>query len=175
MQKNWHIVYTKPKREKKVAALLTKRKIENFYPVNCKHIESARKRKIVYQPLFNSYVFAYIPETYIEQLKHLANVVSLVHWKAEPAIINDDEIEAIKEFTNDHHNIQLVRTHVNLNDMVRIINGPIYSIDEKVVSIKNKSIKVILPSLGFIMVAEMENETTLGREVSFGGKELSLQ
>ena len=30
MQKNWYVVYTRPQCEKKVAALLTKKKIENW-------------------------------------------------------------------------------------------------------------------------------------------------
>ena len=43
MQKNWYIIYTKPKCEKKVASLLSKKKIENFLPVHWKEITSLEK------------------------------------------------------------------------------------------------------------------------------------
>lgn len=154
---------------------MSKRKIENFYPVNCIKITSSKRNKPIYEPLFESYVFARISEAEIDQVKQLDYVMSLVFWRGHPAIVKDDEIDAIKDFITDHQNIKLVRTQVNVNDRVRIIDGPSYSLDGKVLSVKNKSIKVNLPSLGFAMVAEMEKESILGREISFGDKELSLQ
>jgi transcription antitermination factor NusG len=175
MQKNWYIVYTKPKSEKKVAALLTKRKIENFCPLNCKAIVQFRRNKLVYEPLFSSYVFVNIEENEINLLKQIENVVSLVFWKGRPAVIYHDEIEAIKDFTSDHQNIKLERTQVNLNGDSIIGDDRSYSIDGKILMIKNKSIRVNLPSLGFTLVAELEGESVLGREVSFGNKEFSLQ
>ncbi len=175
MQKHWYIVYTKPKCEKKVAALLTKKKIENFCPVNCKQIKSIRRTKVIYDPLFDSYVFVNLAETNINLLSQVDNVLSVLYWKGQAAIIKEEEIDALRKFTNDHHDIKLVRTEVNMNDVVRVVDGPSYSIDGKVLTLKNKTMKVNLPSLGFMMVAEMETETVIGREISFGNKELSLQ
>jgi transcription antitermination factor NusG len=175
MQKNWYIVYTKPKSEKKVAALLTKRKIENFCPLNCKSIVQFRKSKLVYEPLFSSYVFVKLEESEINLLKQIENVVSLVFWKGRPAVIYQEEVEAIKDFTGNHQNIKLERTRVNLNGNAKVDDDRSYSIDGKILMIKNKSIRVNLPSLGFTLIAELEGESILGREVSFGNKELSLQ
>ena len=175
MQKNWYIVYTKPKSEKKVAALLTKRKMENFCPLNCKSMVQFRKSKLVYEPLFSSYVFVNLEENEIHLLKHIENVVSLVFWKGKPAVIHNEEIKAIKEFTGDHQNIKLEKTQVNLNGEPKADDNRSYSIDGKILMIKNKSIRVNLPSLGFTLVAELEGESVLGREVTFGNKEFSLQ
>ncbi len=69
MQKNWYIIYTKPKCEKKIVAILSKKKIENFFPVNCKRVNYLRKSKLLYEPLFNSYVFANISESEMAKLK----------------------------------------------------------------------------------------------------------
>ncbi len=64
MQKNWYIIYTKPKREKKVASTLRKKKIENFLPLNIKanHLfkESKNSGRTTY---FQSYVFAKVTES----------------------------------------------------------------------------------------------------------------
>ncbi len=60
MQKNWYIVYTKSKCEKKVSALFSKRKIENYCPLNCKQTITFRKHKTFYEPLFDAYVFVCI-------------------------------------------------------------------------------------------------------------------
>jgi transcription antitermination factor NusG len=175
MQKNWYIIYTRPKCEKKVALSLTKKRIENFYPINCKQVTHLRKSKLLHEPLFNSYVFVNIEENDISLIKQLENVVSLVFWKGSPAKIKDEEIEAIKEFTSNHQDIRLERTNVNTNGEARMVNGPIYTMDGKLLMIKNRTLKVNLPSLGFTMIAEMEKESIMGREITFGNKELLFQ
>jgi len=175
MQKHWYILYTKPKCEKKVAALLTKKKIENFCPINRKRITQFRRSRIIYEPLFNSYVFAYIPESHIGILKQIENVLSMVYWKGSPAIVQNEEIEEIKTFVSFHHNIKLERSEIKLNSEAFLVDRPAYAIDGNVLMIKNKSVKINLPSLGFTLVAEMEGEDVIGREVSFTNKEFSMQ
>jgi transcription antitermination factor NusG len=169
------MAYTKPKCEKKVALLLTKKKIDNFCPLNCKQIKHSRKSKLLYEPLFNSYVFANIEESNISLLKQVEGVVSLVYWKGTPAIIKDEEIEAIKEFTNDHQDIKLERTKITINGEARNIDNPSYTMEGKILMIKNRSFNVNLPSLGFTMIAEMEAESMRGKEILFGNKQLLLQ
>ena len=175
MQKNWYIVYTKPKYEKKVAALLAKRKIDSFCPFNSKLVNSSRRNKMLKEPLFNAYVFVHTTPADITQVLHVDGVINLVYWKGSPAIINEDEIETIKGFIADYRNIKILRTQVNVDDVARIIDGPSYSIDGKVVTVKNKMIKVNLPSLGYTLIAEMQTDNVMGREISFGNKELLLQ
>src|SRR5436305_12179235 len=102
MQKNWYIVYTKPHCEKKIAALLTKRKIENICPLNSKKIKSFRRSKILQEPLFKSYVFVYITHDDIGAVRQTDGVISLLYWMGEPAVIKQDEIQAIKEFAADY-------------------------------------------------------------------------
>src|ERR1700751_4746739 len=102
MQKNWYIIYTKPKCEKKLAGLLTKKKIENFCPLNRKQIRSYRRNRFQYEPLFNSYVFVYASDCELAVIRQTDYVISLVYWVTKPAIVKDEEIEIIKEFTSNH-------------------------------------------------------------------------
>ena len=166
MQKNWYAVYTKPQCEKKVAALFNKKKIENFCPLSCVETQNFRKHKLIFEPLFKSYVFVYTTETDAEVLKNTDGVVNLLYWLGKPAIIKDDEIAAIKEFTNDHRNIKLERTLVNINDVARNFNASSYAIEGKLVTVKNKTIKINLPSLGYTMIAKIEDESIFGRNES---------
>ena len=166
MQKNWYAVYTKPQCEKKVAALFSKKKIENFCPLSCVESQSFRKHKLTFEPLFKSYVFVYVTEAETESLKHTDGVVNLLYWLGKPAIIKDDEIAAIREFTNDHRNIKLEKTLVNINDVARNFNASSYAIEGKLVTVKNKTIKINLPSLGFTMIAKIEDDSIFGRNDS---------
>ena len=174
MQKHWYIVYTKAKCEKKVSGLLTKKKIKNFFPIHCRQINQFSRMKLAYEPLFSSYVFVYIHESEINQVKQLNHVVNLVYWKGQPAIIQNEEIEEIKKFVTQHQNIRLERSRVNVNLIASVIDRPSYAVDGNVVMIKNKFIKVDLPSLGYLMVVEMEGEGVMGREMGVGEKRMLI-
>jgi transcription antitermination factor NusG len=164
MQKNWYAVYTKPHCEKKVASLLTKRKIENFCPMNCRKIKSFRRIKILQEPLFKSYVFVNMTSAEIPLIKQTDGVISMLYWTGVPAVIRKDEIEAIREFASNYKNIELERTQVNEHDAVQFVDGSSYTIEGNVFAVKNKTLKLKLPSLGYVMITEMEDESIFGRE-----------
>jgi len=154
--KQWYAVYTKPRWEKKVAELLTKKKIQNYCPLNKVRKQWADRKKIVLEPLFTSYVFVRASEMEHLQIKQTTGVINLLYWLGKPAVIKDVEIDIIQRFLNDHMNVHLEKTRVNVNDIVRIITGPLMEHEGKVVAVKSKTVKIILPSLGYIMVAEVK-------------------
>lgn len=166
MQNNWYAVYTKHQCEKKVAALFSKWKIENFCPLNCVKSGVSWRSKMVCEPLFKSYVFVYISEDQISRLKRVQGIVNFLYWLGKPAIIKNEEIEIIKEFTNDYREIKIQLTKVNAADAPEIVDEPVYKMEGKFISIKSKTIKAKLPSLGYILIAEVEKESILERQDS---------
>ncbi|MEP7250981.1 MAG: transcription termination/antitermination NusG family protein [Ginsengibacter sp.] len=166
MQKNWYVVYTKPQCEKKLASLFSKWKIENFYPLNCVKSSTAWRSKMVCEPLFKSYLFVYISEDQIPRLCRVEGVVNFLHWLGKPAIIKNEEIEVMREFTNDYQDISVQRGIVNMEGIVKIIDDPSYKMEGKFISIKSKTVKVNLPSLGFTLIAIPQKETILDKQNS---------
>ena len=166
MQKNWYAVYTKPQCEKKIAALFSKWKIQNFCPLNCVRSGVAWRSKMICEPLFKSYVFVYISEDQICRVNRLDGVVNFLYWLGKPAIIKNKEIEVIKEFANDYQNIKIERMKVDMDDAVQITDEPSYKIEGKFISVKSKTLKVTLPSLGYTLIAEIEKESILERQNS---------
>lgn len=154
----------------KVASSLAKRKIESFCPLNCKQIKKFRKRKLNYEPLFSSYVFVKVEEENLFLFEQAESVLSFVYWKGKPALIKDEEIEAIKEFIQYHEDIKLERIEVNINSETRNSDAPFYSTSGKILVIKNSTLKVSLPSLGFMMIAEMDDKDRLGSKERSGEK-----
>lgn len=167
MQKNWYAIYTKPQCEKKIAALFSRWKIENVCPLNYVKTNVSWSHKLHYKPLFTSYVFVRISSDQIERLRKVEGVVNFLHWLGKPAIIKEEEIQAMKEFTNNYQDIKLERTKVNINDSVRVIDDPSYRIEGKFISVKSKFLKVTLPSMGYTLVAQMEKQSILERHNSF--------
>lgn len=164
MQKNWYVFYTKPQCEKKVATLLTKKRVENFIPFVCTELQNSRRNKIVHKPLFKSYVFVHATETEANLLKLSDGVINLLYWLGKPAVIDETEINAIREFTNDHQNIDLEKLTVNSNVIERSIFRSSYEIEGNLLAVKNKTIKINLPSLGYAMVAHLKEDSVFGRE-----------
>ena len=175
MQKNWYLVYTKPKSEKKVAALLTKRKINNFCPQNRKQVKHLRRNKLVNEPLFSSYVFVQLEAINLVFLKDIENILNVVYWKGNPAIINNEEIDIIKDFINDYDNIRMEKTIVNLKDSAKIVDRPAYTMDGNLIRLKNTSVRINLPSIGYTLVADLAGKEELISVQSPFIKEIILQ
>lgn len=154
--KKWYALYTRPRWEKKVSEILTRKKIENYCPINKVVKQWSDRKKIVYEPLFTSYVFVRVPECTITSLKQVQGVINPIYWLGKPAIIRDFEIEEIRKFLCEHVNVKLEKTPININDRIRILGGPLMELEGKVMSVRSNTVKVALPSLGYMMCAEVE-------------------
>lgn len=157
MNKNWYAVYTKAQCEKKVASLLTKKKIESYCPFSRRILNYQKNRtKIVYEPLFPFFVFVYITPAEMSFVKETSDVINFVYWLGKPAIINSAEIENIDSVINSCYNIKLEKTVVNPNGIVRIHDEQGMDLNLAPISTETTKIKITLPSLGYIMVADSE-------------------
>lgn len=154
-EKKWYAVYTRPRWEKKVADLLSRRKVENFCPLNKVVKQWSDRKKTVLEPLFTSYVFVHVSEQEHILVKQTDGILNFVYWLGEPALIRAEEIEAIKTFLGRHEDVKLEKIDVNVSDKVRVIDGPLMYREGDVLEVYNKSVKVFLPSLGYAMIAEV--------------------
>jgi transcription antitermination factor NusG len=116
----------------------------------------ADRKKIVFEPLFTSYVFVYASHEEYLAIKQTDGILNFVYWLGQPAIIKDEEIEAVKQFLADYNNVQLEKVAVNINDQVKITSGPLMSREGNVIEVKSRTVRVLLPSLGYAMVAEVD-------------------
>jgi transcription antitermination factor NusG len=154
--KHWYAVYTRPRWEKKVADLLTKKRIENYCPLNKVVRQWADRKKTIFEPLFTSYVFVYATPQEHLAIKQTDGVLNFVFWLGQPAVIRTEEIDAVKQFLQEYHNVQLEKVAVSINDQVKISSGPLMSREGNVIEVKSKTVRVLLPSLGYAMVAEVD-------------------
>ncbi|WP_276499729.1 UpxY family transcription antiterminator [Pontibacter litorisediminis] len=159
MTEKWYAVYTKPRWEKRVAQTLTMKNLNAYCPINQVIRQWSDRKKIVLAPLFTSYVFVRITEKQICEVKKTEGVVNLVYWLGKPASIEDEEIETIKRFLNEHQNVQLKKIQFSINEKVRVTTGHLIDKEGVVVAIKNNTIKVALPSLNYLMYAEISTSS----------------
>jgi transcription termination/antitermination protein NusG len=158
----WYALYTRPRWEKKIAELLSAKQIENYCPMQKLEKNWSDRKKIILEPLFKSYVLVRLaPKAHIPVLQ-TDGVIAFVTFQGKPAVIRDEEIDTVKQFLQDYEHIQVERIDVNVNDEVTIINGPLMQQTGQVMEVNNRMVKVMLPSLGFALVAIDKNNLTKG-------------
>jgi transcription antitermination factor NusG len=102
-------------------------------------------------------VFVNVSNQELIPAKETEGVVNFVNWQGRPAIIKQEEIDIIKQFLNEHETVAIERTEIiNPNDQIKIIHGPLMLREGKVVEVRHKTVKVVIPSIGFNLVAEVE-------------------
>ena len=175
MQKNWYAAYTKPDREKIVSHLISKKGIENFCPFNYRTTQPFLQTKVLYEPLFKSYVFLRTTEHGLINLREQTSyILSFLYWTNKPAIISADEINAIKSFSEHYREIKLEKIVVGIDSSRDDHETISYATEGNVLKKISRIIKVNLPSLGFAMVANTNDAKIRNREIFLINKNLPL-
>lgn len=160
MEKKWYVIYVRQGKELKVAALFNKNKIENFCPVNRIGVKAQGIDKFISEPLFSTYVFVHIHEIDICQIQKLNHVLSIFHLKDMPAIVREEEINILREFTLLYTDIKFEKMPVGIKNEFAITNDSIDFIGENMYAIRNDFVRIHLPSLGFLMIAPIKTQPT---------------
>ena len=155
--KKWHAVYTRNNCEKKVSQLFNKKKIDHYLPVNRVITKiNNEHEKITNELLFDSFVFVKLSENDFNVVKHLGDVINFVYWLGKPAVFSDFEIESMRNFLNHHYNICIEKVNVNTEQQIFFMSdsGIDNSGESGSTSNINSHIRLELPSLGYILVAD---------------------
>lgn len=166
MNRKWFAVYTKPHSEMKVAASLSKKRIESFCPHNRMLYGQGNRRKMMYEPLFPTFVFVNITDAEMTEVRKTSDVINFVYWLGKPAEIKKGEIENIAEFNGLYYNIKVEKTPVNTSGIVHIATEP------SVFSTNSTKVKLTLPSLGFALSSE--TYATLEPQTEYEAQDESL-
>jgi len=154
--KKWFAVYTRPRWEKKVHKLLEEKGIENYCPLNKVHRKWSDRIKIIDEPLFKSYVFVKVNEEEKTQVRMTEGVVNFIYWLGKPAIIKEKEIETIKKFLNDHHDVEVRPVEIEAGKKVLVKSGILMGKEGTVKKVLHKKVEVVIESIGFILTAYID-------------------
>ena len=66
------------------------------------------------------------------------------------------EIETIKRFLDEHEQVEAVKMDFKPNDRVVVTSGPMMDKEGKVIEVKNKTAKVCIDSLGYMLIAYID-------------------
>jgi transcription antitermination factor NusG len=148
MMKHWHVIYTKPRNEIKVASRLNRLGLEVYCPtITTVRQWSDRKKKITL-PLFSCYVFVKVGTANKNLVFEVPGVVRYLTWLGKPALVKDSEIATIKEW-NDHDGANVLCPEaITAGDRVYIASGAFESQEAIIKEMGKNRLKLLLPALG---------------------------
>ncbi|MEO8759475.1 MAG: UpxY family transcription antiterminator, partial [Bacteroidia bacterium] len=95
--KNWYALYVSSRQEKKVQEGLINKGIEAYTPVIKTMKQWSDRKKMVELPLITGYVFVKHADNEKEKVFTVAGIVNYVRFEGKPAIINEKEIQVLKD------------------------------------------------------------------------------
>ena len=157
-EKIWHAVYTRPGKEKKVADVLTKKKIANYVPLyECQCMADGRK-KLIIAPVFPRYVFVSLDNNEWEVLNKSRHIISFVYWMQKPVVIQNEEVSAMKLLLSEYLCTRLEMAPVAPGEEISLNNELQLRKRGNIVEANVATVKLTLPSLGRVLVAEVRKE-----------------
>ncbi len=145
---NWYAIYTKPRSEKKVAERLSDSGIEVFCPLIKTLQQWSDRKKKVQLPMFPGYVFVCVTDLERTQVLMDHGVLNYVYWLGKPAIIRENEIDAIRKITEKGEEVSINCGEFEIGQLVKIQEGPFKGMSGKVSKLDKKKLIVLVEKLG---------------------------
>lgn len=122
--RNWFVIQTKPRNEKRVEEQIIARDVEVFLPlVTSIRYWSDRKKKVQI-PLFSGYLFVHATEEErILAIKNTIGALRYLFYEKRPARLTEDEINSIKLSLKEPERVKVEPSKVCKGDLVIVTRG----------------------------------------------------
>lgn len=144
----WFVLYVKSRAEKKVAERLSKRGFTVFCPTKIEERQWSDRIKKVEVPYFRSYVFVQCEEKQINTVLATPGVVRRLFWLGKPAVIREEEMEAVMQFFNKNAQRNIEYKTFAEGEEVQIHKGKLRNRKAVVLVDDKTQVTLSLPALG---------------------------
>lgn len=129
-EKNWFVVYTRSRAEKKVSADLAAVDIECYLPLQRQLRRWKNRKKWVEMSLISGYCFVHITRKEYDQVLKIPNVVSYVTFESKAAIIPENQILTMKQMLGQPClNIEVSHDNFAPGNKVLVMEGPLMGLE----------------------------------------------
>lgn len=141
---NWYAIYTKPKSELKAKAFFEQNGLESFVPFSRTVEKKANKLISKQQVLISGLAFFQIEELNFDLVNLNPFTKSIVRSFGKPALISQDEIDAMKNYLCPKSDSEGI---FNTGDLISIESGVFSGNSGEIIQHRGDHIWVFLPSL----------------------------
>lgn len=139
VQKNWFVIYTRPRFERKVFEQLVEQGIEAFLPTQKTIRQWSDRRKVVEVPLFNSYVFVHITNKEYFNVLQVFGVVKFITFEGKAVVVPQKQIDALLLLTNTEADIETSCTDYKVGQKVEVVVGALKGLCGELIKVGTKN------------------------------------
>ena len=152
----WHVIYTRPRNEKKVTEQLERLGIIVYCPLVTQIKQWSDRKRKVQTPLIPSYVFVNVIENERERVLQVHGVLRFVFWLGKPAVIGNDEMELMRNTINQPHS-EVFLTALRPGEMVALEQGVFKGQKAMIEQVSNTKLHLYLPSIGAKLIVNKDS------------------
>lgn len=139
-QKQWYVVYTRSRAEKKVRQELEYKNIESFLPLQKKLRQWKDRKKWVEMPLITCYCFVHINRKEYDEVLHTDNVVCYITFEGKAAVIPNHQIENLQKMLRQYDfDVTVTTENFKPGKQVEVVAGPMIGMRGELVEIRGKN------------------------------------
>jgi len=138
----WHVVYTRPRTERIVAAGISDLGIESYLPIHRVVKQWSDRRKKLEVPLFPNYVFVKVAEIKRTPLYKIKELVKFISIDKKPVVVREKEILAMKKILNENVEVSM-EEYFQEGSNVKIVYGPFAGLEGVVIQ-RNSSDRLLI-------------------------------
>ncbi|HEY9261053.1 UpxY family transcription antiterminator [Chitinophaga sp.] len=136
---NWQVVYVRPRHEKKVSTELSYLDIEHYLPIKKVMKNWHDRKKLVEEPLFQSYLFVRLKDSKeFYNCLTLNGVINYVKLGKQVSEISDMEVENIRRLITYGGDVEEGKDDFQVGQHLTIKEGPLAGINCEVIEQNNR-------------------------------------
>jgi len=140
VQKQWHVIYTRSRSEKKVLEELTFRDIECFLPMQKKLRQWKDRKKWVEMPLMSGYCFVNITRNEYDKVLQTNNVVCYITFEGKAAVIPEKQIDTLKQMLKQYDfEVNVTTENFAPGQKVEVVSGPMIGLRGELVEARGRN------------------------------------
>jgi transcriptional antiterminator RfaH len=153
-EKQWFVVYTRSRAEKKVLEEMKYLGIEAYVPLQKVVRQWKDRRKTIEEPLIRCYVFVRLNPMKRDLVFQSIHAVHYVTFSGRPATIPDQQIESLKRLITAEVPIEATLQQFRPGEKVRVFYGPMSGVSGEFISLgSEKRFLLRIDNLGYSLVA----------------------
>ena len=150
---SWHVIYTKPRAEKKVEERLNNFGIEAYCPLKLEIKQWSDRKKKILVPVLPSMVLVNIDEKERNKVFDIPGVVRYMFWLKKHAIVKNDEVDSLKILLTQNNIVSQTTETLKVGETIYV---PGFEDQSGIIKkISNNQIWVVLKNLGYVIKLEI--------------------
>jgi transcription antitermination factor NusG len=146
---SWHVIYTKPRAEKKVEERLNNFGIKAYCPVKQQVNQWSDRKKKILVPVLPSMVLVNIDEKQRNRVFDISGVVRYMFWLGKHAIVKEEEVDSLKTLLTQNNIVSQDTITLKVGEKV---NVPGFENQSGIIKkISTNKIWVVLKNLGYVI------------------------